>query len=189
MANIVNVHASYRMTFTTGAVTVIEAATATLGHLLAMRTDSSPFSVRVRTFEPEFILTTAFTAAQEVGFDLVLARPFTVLHTGGGATTMTGGKSLGSQDATTMVGRLATTAGLTAGTHTLEANPIAKGSQWCSAIGTSLAPRLYDFTSQPLGGLILAADEGLVVRNTILMGAAGVGKWHFTIEFDDVIVT
>ena len=71
----------------------------------------------------------------------------------------------------------------------LDANPIAKGSQWCAAIGTSMAPRLYDFSRNETGGILLANEEGIVARNTILMGATGVGKWHFTIEIDTVIVT
>jgi len=189
MASIIDVVGSHRLTFTTGAVTTIAAGTATAGHILAMRSDSSPFAIRLRSIEPEFILTTAFGAAQEVGFDMFLARTYTGAHTGATALTMTGGRVLTGHGATVMTGRIADAGALTAGTHTLDANPIAKGSQWCSAIGAALAPRLYDFTSNRLGGIILAADEGFVVRNTILMGATGVGKWHFTIEFDDCIVS
>jgi hypothetical protein len=175
------------MTFTTGAVTTIAAGTATAGHILAMRSDSTPGAIRLRSFEPEFILTTAFGAAQEVGFDMLIARGYTAAHTGATALTMTGG-GMTDQSATILTGRIADAGALTAGTHTLDANPIAKGSQWCSAVGAALQPRVYDFTSSPRGGIILAADEGFVVRNTILMGATGVGKWHFTLEWDDCVI-
>ena len=55
-----------------------------------------------------------------------------------------------------------------------------------------------DFTSGPesittiiaavFGGLILLANEGILIKNTILMGAAGVGRWIFTLDFEDVIL-
>ncbi len=185
----VTVISSHRMTFTTGAVTVVAAGTAAAGHLLAMRNATAARGVRLRSFEPEFILTTAFGAAQEVGFDAFVTRTYSAAHAGGTALTMTGGRVLADHNATILTGRVATTAGLTDGTHVIDANAIAKGSQWCAAVGTGLAPRLYDFTSNPLGGVILSTDEGFVVRNTILMGVTGVGKWHFTLEWDDCIVS
>ena len=190
MPSIVDVVGSHRMTWTTGAVTTIAAGDGTAGHILALRNPlASTRSIRIRTFEPEFILTTAFGAAQEVGFDAVIARTYTAAHTNGTALTMTGGRSLTAQGTTVLAGRIASASALTAGTHTLDTNAVAKGSQWCSAIGASLAPRLYDFTSNPLGGIILGADEGFIVRNTILMGATGVGKWHFTLEWDDCVIS
>jgi len=33
----------------------------------------------------------------------------------------------------------------------------------------------------------LVQDEGLVVRNLILMGASGVGRWDFLVEWDEGI--
>lgn len=189
MAKVVDVISSHRFTFTTGAVTTIAAGSATAGHILALRNATSGKYLRLRTFEPEFILTTAFGAAQEVGFDAFKATGYTAPHTGATALTVTGGKGVTTYDSTIMTGRIADAGALTAGTHTLDANPIAKGSQWCSAIGTSMAPRLYDFSGNETGGILLANEEGIVVRNTILMGATGVGKWHFTIEIDTVIVT
>jgi hypothetical protein len=185
---ITDIIGSHRLTFTTGQVTTIAAGDATAGHILALRPAASDRSIRLRSFEPEFFLSTAFGAAQEVGFDAVIARKYTVAHTGATALTMTGGRALAGYPNTVLAGRIADTGALSSGTHTLDANPIAKGSQYCSAIGQSLVPRLYDFTSMPLGGIILGSDEGLVVRNLVLMGATGVGRWYFTIEFDDVIV-
>ena len=33
--------------------------------------------------------------------------------------------------------------------------------------------------------LVLAADEGFVLRNYLLMGATGVGVWDFLIEWEE----
>ncbi len=33
--------------------------------------------------------------------------------------------------------------------------------------------------------IVLGADEGFVIRNLILMGATGVGRWDFLIEWDE----
>jgi hypothetical protein len=185
----VNVISSHRHTATTGAVTLIAAGTATAGHILCLRNPSTTRKVRLRVLEVEFILTTAFGAAQEVGFDASIARSYTADHTAGTAITVTGGRVLAAHDATVLTGRTASTAALTAGTHTLDTNAIARGSLWASTVGATLTRRCHDFTDCELGGIGLGQDEGIIGRNTILMGAAGVGKWHFTAEFDDVIVS
>lgn len=189
MPTIVDIIGSYRQTVTTGAVTTIAAATATAGHILALRSGTAGKAVRIRNLEAEFALTTAFGAAQEVGFDLSVARTYTAAHTNGTAVDFTGntGKDRATRTATVLTGRTASAAALTAGTHTLDTNAIARASVWCAAVGTSL-DRYYDFSQAESGGLLLVADEGLIGRNTILMGATGVGKWHFTFEWDDVIV-
>jgi hypothetical protein len=189
MPAIIDVIGSYRQSWTTGNVTTIAAATATAGHILALRSATSGKAIRIRTFEPQFILTTAFGAAQEVGFDALIARSYSAAHTGATALTTTGGRALTGMSDSILTGRIADTGALTAGTHTLDANALAKASVWASAVGVSLAPRLYDFTNMSTGGLILASNEGFVVRNSILMGATGVGKWHFTLEWDDVLIS
>jgi hypothetical protein len=184
----IDIVGSHRHTVTTGSVTTIAAGTASAGHILCLRNSSAVFSVRLRSLGVEFILTTAFGAAQEVGFDAFIARSYSADHTGGTAITMTGGRALNAHTATVLTGRHASASALVAGTHTLDTNAFARGSQWCSAIGASLAPRYYDFSEFPCGGIILGTNEGIVIRNSILMGATGVGKWHFTFDVDDVVV-
>jgi hypothetical protein len=177
---------SYRHTFTSGAVTTIAAGTATAGHILALRSGTAGKAALVKSIEVEFLLTTAFGAAQRVGFDAFIARGYTVAHTGATALTITGGGANAGSAAPFITGRVASTAALTAGTHTLDANPIAKGHLWASAIGALLGPRFYDFASSKQGGLLLQENEGLVVRNLVLMGATGVGEWTFTVEWDEL---
>lgn len=190
MSNVITVNGSYRQQFSTGSVTTIAAASATAGHLLALRNASSTTAVRIRSLEVEFILTTAFGAAQQVGFDAVIARSYSAAHTGATALTLTGdtGNARAAQDATVLTGRIADAGALTAGTHTLDTYSIARGSVWASAIGALLGPRFYDFTGLDSGGIVLVQNEGLVVRNMTLMGATGVGRWDFTVEWDDCVV-
>lgn len=190
MPSVLDVITSYRATVSTSSVTTIAAGSATAGHLLALRNATSGKAVRIKSLEVEFILTTAFGAAQEVAFGAYIARSYSAAHTGATALDFSGdsGVARASYDAPILTGRIADTGALTAGTHTLDTNPIARGSVWCSAVGVSLGPRFYDFTAMEPGGLILVENEGIVIRNTIAMGASGVGKWHFTIDADDVIV-
>lgn len=186
----IDVIGSYQQTFTTGAVTTIAAGTATAGHVLALRwATAAPTHARIRAIDVEFILTTAFTAAQEVGWDAYIARTYTAAHTGATALTIAtnDGKMRTASNTSSLTGRIADTGALTAGTHTLDANAILRESMWCGAIGARHQDRHF-FTENAYGGIILAQNEGIVVRNTILMGATGVGKWHFTVEWDDVIV-
>lgn len=190
MPTIVDVIGSYRQTFVTGLVTGVGAGSATLGHILALRSATSGKAVRLRTFQAEFILTTAFGTAQEVGYDLFVARSYTAAHTGATALTIAtnDGKYLTGNSTTILAGRIANTAALTAGTHTFDANPIARASIWCGAVGARLEPVLHNYTNSEIGGIILAENEGIVARNSVLMGANGVGRWYFTAEWDDVLI-
>ena len=177
---------SYRHTFTTGLTTGVVAGTATAGHILALRYSGATEGALIRSLEVEAIVTTAFGAAQRVGYDAVIARGYTAAHTDATALTVTLGKVNAQFRTPTLAGRIAGTGALTAGTHTLDTNPVAKGSFYASAIGLKLGPILHDFTAAPQGGLLLAHQEGLVVRNTIAMGATGVVEWIFTVEWDEL---
>jgi hypothetical protein len=189
---IVDVIGSYKQTVTTGAVTTIAAGTASAGHILALRWAPTPTSLyaRLKSIEVEFLLTTAFGAAQEVGFDAYVARSYSAASSGATALDFTGGtgKKLATYPTSQMTGRIASAAAMTAGTQTLDTNAFARGSLWAGAVGATLGPRYYDFTATPEGGIMLANQEGIIVRNTILMGATGVGKWHFTFEWDECVV-
>ena len=45
-----------------------------------------------------------------------------------------------------------------------------------------------DGVSTSRAPIILAQNEGLVLRNTVLMGAVGVGTWVFQVEWDEITV-
>lgn len=196
---------AYKQTWTTGAVTTIAAGTGTAGFLFSKRWVQTPaatgLAYRLRSLEVEFLLTTAFGAAQEVGFDVFKATGYSASPTSGTAITIgADGKKRASYPSSAFANtgcdvRIATAAAITAGTHTLDGQAIARGSLWAGAVGAFIATRYFDFTTTEPGGIILspgaaaANGEGIIIRNTILMGAAGVGKWHFTFEWDEGTIT
>lgn len=199
---------TYRLAVSTGAVTVIAARTATAGHLFAFRWSSSSTTLcRLRYVGAKFILTTAYGTAQETGIDMIVARSYTASHTGAtavdnGSTVADTGKALKHFD-TSLAGvaglcRVADTGALTAGTHTFDANPFSIMSGWSGAIGDTVPMAsslggnrmgaLYDARppTGPANPLYFKQDEGFVLRNLILMGAIGVGRWDFQVEWDEV---
>lgn len=196
-----NIRGTYRMCVPTGAVTTIAAGTSTAGHLFAFRWgNTAGHHAYIRFIGARFILTTAYGAAQETGCDLVVARGYTASHTAqtavdtGGTVADTG--KLIQQANTSLVTscRVAGTAALTAGTHTFDANRLGTLSEWTAAVGATVPSTAAGIASYPgvlfdagrCGApLVLAQDEGFVIRNLILMGATGVGRWDFTVEWDE----
>lgn len=181
---------SYRTVFQTGLVTTIAAATASAGWLGSLRfATAAPYALRIRRLEAEFLLTTAFGAAQEVGFDASIARNFSASPTGGTAVTVAAdaGKRRTAHVANPFSAagdvRGASTTAIVAGTQTLDGTPIARGSYWAGAIGAKYGREVFEFTAADLAP-ILVANEGLVFRNTVLMGATGVGRWTFGVDYD-----
>jgi hypothetical protein len=175
---------SYREVFSTSNVTTVAAHTASAGHLLALRNKAAPQMVAVlKAIEVEFLLTTAFGSAQEVGFSAYLLRAYLAAHSGATALTVAGGQRTAADAPPQLTGWIADTGALTAGTHTIDTNPIARGSCYASAVGAQVLARRYDF--MPFGGFELGDEEGMLISNTVVMGAAGVGKWHFTVEWDE----
>jgi hypothetical protein len=194
MAAIYEPQDSFRQGFETLLVTTIAAGTASAGHIFSMRWVSG-LAMRLRALEVEFILTTAFGAAQEMGFDGLIGRAYSASPTGATAITLAGndGKTRTGQNNSRFVGagdiRIASTAAMTVGTVTLDQFSFVRGSFWAGAVGAQQNVRRYDFTGLPLGGHVFATSEGFILRNTILMGATGVGKWKFTPEWDEGVLT
>jgi hypothetical protein len=124
---------------------------------------------------------TAF-AAGVITFNAFVARSFSASDTGGTAATLTGNnQKLRTSMATTTVGdiRWSSTATLTAGTRTKDANPFASLSTSIPAVaGTPLiipselfAPRPGEYP------LVLAQNEGFVVEATV----PATGTWTFSL--------
>lgn len=177
----------YRYAGTTG---TIAAALAASGQLFYVRwTDATRFFV-LHKFTARFQALTAFTAATLVdfGFDLFKA---TAVSAGGGGTDV-GGQvktkmrtSMGASllDASGLV-RLSTTAALTAIT-TLDTTPIAASlgdQQRVNPAAATEEQRVNDptltYVADMANGeypLVLAQNEGLVLRNRTVWPAAGTG--------------
>jgi hypothetical protein len=198
-----DVRGSYRLACATGAVTTIAAA----GALLTLRWPSATHLMFLKRLLAKFTLTTAYGTAQETGCDLMLARAYSVNGTNGtavdaGSTVTTTNKLIKAQPASLITAgclRVATAAVITPGTLTADANPISALSDWSAAIGatvplaTSGAKSGYGVLwdageSSHDAPIVFAENEGFTVRNTVLMGATGVGRWDFVIEWDEGVV-
>lgn len=196
---------SYRLVASTGAVTTIAARTATAGHLFSFRwADDSSARCFLRYVGAKFTLTTAYGTAQETGIDMILARDYSASHTGAtavdlGSTVTNTSKLMTATSASLMATaglcRIADTGALTAGTHTFDANPIGILSDWSGAIGATVPlatsgaastfGTLWDARGDTAAPIVFAEDEGFVLRNLILMGATGVGRWDICVEWDE----
>src|SRR6266404_2267750 len=127
-------------------------------------------------------ITTAF-AAGAGKFDLIAARSFTASDTGGTAGTLTGNNGkLRTSFATTGISdfRISSTATLTAGTRTLDAQPLGSVE---FAVPTSIDAGLLPTTNIFLAEIgqspvVLAQNEGFVLQATV----PGTGTWVFSVR-------
>ena len=153
-----------------GLVTVIAAGTSSAGHVYVLRNPTgSGKTVHLASLRLAFIPTTAFGAAQAVRLAVCKLTAYSAAHTG--ATAITPAKKVTSQAlASIATARIADTGALTAGTHTIAAQPLLS----VGAHGTLPA---FDkvWTPGDEYPLVIEPGEGLLVRNEILMGASGVG--------------
>jgi len=182
----------YRMSVQSGLITTIAAGTATAGHLFAFRNASTTLVVPIY-IGVKWRTVTAFTAAQEVGMELVVARSYTASHTAGTAIVLTGNNGKKRTSYPTSVistsgdARIATTAALTAGTHTLDDNSVAQDQFAELATGAAVQKGrmdiVWDMTNGQDAPLILAQNEGFVLRNKILMGAGGTARVSIEIQW------
>jgi hypothetical protein len=125
-------------------------------------------------------ITTAFVAGA-AKFDMIAARSFTASDTGGTAGTLTGNNGkLRTSFATTGLSdlRISSTATLTAGTRTLDAQPLASVEFAVpTSIDADLLPTTTLFQSQVgESPLVLVQNEGFVLQATV----PGTGTWVFS---------
>ena len=189
---------SYRIAATTGTLAAALAASSQLFYL--RWTDATRFFV-LHKFRAQFQVLTPFTAATltDFGFDLHKA---TAVSAGGGGTDL--GALVKTKMRTTMgaslldaagLMRISTTANLTALT-TLDALPIAQSlgdTQWVNpAAGTEEqnvnTPTLEYWVDMASGEypLVLAQNEGLVLRNRTVWPAAGTGLVQVEMAWSEV---
>ncbi len=167
-----------------GALTGVAAA----GPIFTLRNIGSNLLV-VRRVTIGYVTTTAFTAAQGLAYQAFVARGFTASDSGGTAIVITGNQNKMRTSLATPTNldmRIASTGALTAGTRTLDTVALGIVGGGSSAVGASLSPQnllQHDAGDYPL---VLANNEGLVIANTILMGAAGVIQLHVNVEFAEM---
>lgn len=134
--------------------------------------------------------TTAFTAGF-FSFRLFAARAWTANGTGGAGVTPAGNDfKLRTAFGTTVLGsvRIATTAGLTAGTKTLDAQALGSTGGGIPAVaGTPFLPSTTLFKAPTRGSaIVLTANEGL----SILAFMPATGTWAFgvTVAYEEAAI-
>ncbi len=193
-------HGEYRMAAQSGDMTLTAAATTTAGHIFVMRVPTAATKKAViRYVSVQTATVTAMGTAQWMGYDLIRATGFTAVYTGGTAIdmfTLTQSQKLrANQDLTLFTVncvRIGTTAGLTAGTQNLDSQALASKSLAAPALGVVTESVLFDArddgSATCRSPLVLAADEGMVIRNLKLLGATGVFNITVSVEWDEVTI-
>jgi hypothetical protein len=178
---------AYQLSLASGALTTVAASTASAGTLFSFRYAPGTSNVCVvKRVSVGWVQTTAFGAAQQMGLGLFVARGFSGADSGGTAATLSGdNQKMRTSLATTGVSNInvGTTAALTAGTRTLDAQPLGAAYFWVPGVGTQLVNTellAYDVNDYPL---VLANQEGFCIQNLILMGATGVGTLVVNVEW------
>lgn len=183
----------YRIGMRSGLITTIAAHTATAGHLFVFRWGSATKTALVDKIRLQLATVTDFTTLQQFAVGCRMARSYTASHAGGTAATLTGDNcKLRSTYATTGTtdARMATTAELTAGTHVIDTQPILVLSTSAPSAGatTDQVPWANEFNGASCGGpIVLAQDQGFVVSNETLMGAAGTAILAVELEWREYL--
>lgn len=183
---------AYRTGAASGLIAGVTTGSATNGHIWACRWAPTAATalqqkaliqrLRVRAFT-----IAGYTAAQEVRLALFKMTGYTVAHSGGtGAAALTPSLKRTGMPAAVMTGRIAGTDQLTAGTQTLDTDPIAGAAYAELAAAATVAKgsleiflSTEDLTEHPI---VLSANEGLLVRNEVAQGAGG--TMRLVVEMD-----
>lgn len=181
-----------------GLLTTVAAGTASAGHLWAMQWpaitaaqtaggEARRFAIIQRLRIRAWTIT-GFTAAQEVRFALFKLTGYTAPHTGGVAVVVPTPKRTGNaaanvppahgvMPASRAVIQIGNTGALTDGTHAAPGDPIRVAAYSELAAAATVQKGQFDglFSTEDLiqHPIVLQADEGLLVRNEVLMGAGG----------------
>lgn len=192
MSFVFDVHRSMRIAEKTGACTGIAAD----GSIFQFRNAHASLHCLIRRIEVAHLVTTGYTAAQEVGYYVKRGTAWSVAPTGGTALTLTspfGKLDTGTAGTILTAGdvRIATTAALTDGTVTLDTHLLGSDATWALAATAGAAigwnPITFDDSAMDnrYKGLLLKNNEGFVIKNTIAQGAAGVGRWYVNVVWDE----
>jgi len=178
-----------------GLITGVTTGSATNGHLWACRfatpaagPDRRAFAVIQRLRVRGFTIS-GYTAAQEVLLTLFRLTAYTVAHSNG--TAIVPQKKRASAPTALMTGQIANTGQLTAGTQTLGTDPI-RSSAFAELAAAATVPKgsveifmsTEDLAEHPI---ILANNEGLLVRNEVAQGAGGTMRLAVEVDWLEVV--
>lgn len=189
----------FRAAFRSGAITGTDVDAG--DPLFALQWTSRDFLFVLLALEAWLIPTVVFTGIQEIGVDAIIARNITAAATGGTALSVPNqsnrARALNMQSSRVGDLRIADTNVLTAGTYTVDTNPFEIGSgivNWDNADPSSVGDFLnpvtpYGFRHAP-GPLehpiVLAANEGLLIRDLVDFPAAGTVRLHVKLAWAEV---
>jgi hypothetical protein len=193
---------AYRIASVSGVISGVAAATATAGFLWTIRwaptvvgaTGNIRYAL-IQRLRARMVTIHGPTATQELGIDLIFARSYSASCTGGTSATMTTNNakkrtSFPTSQVTDI--QVANTGALTAGTHTLDAQALAQCST--SEVAFSATVQAKDsievnLTTQDMEEypLVLAPNEGLILRNTVAQGAGYTGRVVVELDWREAI--
>ena len=174
-----------RLAAQTGALTGIVAG----GRIFSVRNTSSNLIV-VRQIGVGFMTTTAFTTAQALDFSLNIARSFTVSDTVGTdvSPTVNVGKLRTSFATPNVAARISATVVVSGGTLVQDAFAVGTVAGGSTGLATGIALSPDNMIGPAADGqpIVLAANEGITITNSTLMGAAGVIKVYISIGYLEI---
>jgi hypothetical protein len=136
------------------------------------------------------VCTTAFGTAQSVDAELIIARSFTASDSGGTQVTAANVSRARATMPPSLVTdlRVATTAGLTAGTRTLDGVGFANCTIYTqnTAGGGDTMQSVYACEAAGMHPVTLTTNEGLIVRVPTAQGASGVIKYYIALTWAEV---
>jgi hypothetical protein len=173
----------YSVAWNTGILSAVAAS----GLLFSLRNTAPANVVIIRRVGIGWLQTTAFTTAQRMEFQLLVARSFTTADSGQPVTlTANQGKHRTTFPSSTVDMRCATTTVLGSSGNKILDN-VAVGIQWvwANALGVGIPNSPNNLFSHDAGDhpLILGPNEGINILNGVLMGAGGAGMMYVSIEY------
>jgi hypothetical protein len=163
------------------------------GALVSLRWALGTGEVLIKRVAVGAQITTAFTTAQAVDFDVVMDRGFTVADSGGTAVTPILGNNQKMRQklmATSQMNDFRETSGaaLTAGTKTADASAFGIGAiQQNNTIGSGFGLLdLYKHDKNAEHPQMVGNNEGINIRIVTSMAAAGVIRFYYVVEWAEV---
>lgn len=185
---------AYQMGLVSGNLTVAAAGSTVYSFRWAPATSTN--LCMIRRIEIGFSTITAFTAAQSLQYSLQVARQWSTNDTVGtiasfAQTNTAKARTVMPTSSFAAGGQImiATTGAITAGTRTLDSQAMAFASGTANPVGATM-PNTAIYQQQPGDyPLILAVNEGFIINNVQLMGAAGVINFYVNVEWYELAAT
>lgn len=182
---------AYRISLKSGATTILNANDC----VFSCRWTDTQYRAIIQKLRVNWVVTTAFGSAQLLDYGLYFARAFTATDSAGTASTLTGDNcKLDTLFPTTRFAdiEIATASAITAGTRTLDSQPILTRTGWATTTAGTVAadPNMeYQFgTLDAINPITLRTNEGLALNVLTTMGATGVMRVYVEMEWTEVPV-